>query len=212
MGGHYDRKDRLYRKAKDEGFRSRAAFKLTELNKKHALFARESRVVDLGCSPGGWLQVVAEAVREKGVVLGVDLELTLEFPGGERGLNKGGAAVPILICGDITEENTRAIILEKAQGFVDTVLSDMSPKLSGIGFRDALLSSQLVEAAFSVAEDVLKEGGAFVAKIFPGQEADSLYKRLQPRFVRLSRALLDSSRKSSNELYFVGKGFRRKAE
>ena len=198
---NYIRKDQLYLRAKDEGYRSRAAYKLLELDKRHGLLRKGARVLDLGSFPGGWLQVAAGKVGKKGVVLGVDLK--------ELDPVYGGAPVEIF-CGDVMSEEFSAFVASQLEGrLVNVVLSDMSPQLSGIRFRDAVRSAELVELAFGVCRNFLSPGGSFVAKIFPGPECEELARELRLSFDKFSRRVLESSRKSSNELYLVGQGFKR---
>jgi len=202
MSSVYDRKDRLYREAKAQGYRSRAAYKLMELDKKFKLLRPGAKVLDLGCFPGGWLQVAAERVGRSGSVIGVDLNSVEAI-----NVKVETAAKPTILQGDICSREIQDQILSLIGGKIDIVLSDLSPKLSGIRFRDAYLSAELVAMAFSVCEQVLAEGGSFVSKIFPGQESEEIAKTIRSSFGEFSRENLDSSRKTSNEFYFVAKKF-----
>lgn len=197
---HYDRKDALYQKAKKEGYRSRAAYKLIELNDKHSFLRRGSVVLDLGCFPGGWLQVALNKVGTSGKVVGIDLRELEGFPKDMDNLE--------IILGDLYEESVQSQVRELIDGRANLVLSDMSPQLTGIKFQDAARSSALVELAFYYAEQFLVPGGSFVAKIFPGTECEELAKVFRPAFRSFSRSVLKSSRKTSKEVYFVGTGFR----
>ena len=201
MPGIYDRKDHLYREAKDSGYRSRAAFKLMELDKKYQLLRPGSMVLDLGCYPGGWLQVAAERAGEEGLVVGIDLEPVQDFGKGDRVL----PTRPTVICGDITDNSALEEVIKVigARG-VDVVLSDMSPKLSGVRFRDVADSVELAEKALYVACRLLKRGGNFVCKLFPGAEEKQFVKSVANEFERTARSHLQSSRKTSTELYIVG--------
>ena len=156
-------------------------------------------MIDLGCFPGGWLQVAAERVTAKGTLVGVDL-LDVEP------VSCGGLSATI-IKGDFTDPEVRQQLL--AHGPFDAVLSDMSPKLSGVRIRDAVRSAELVELAMQFAEEALRPKGVFVAKIFPSEECELLAKCCKQLFATFSRANLDSTRKTSNELYFIAKGIRR---
>ncbi|MCB0358230.1 MAG: RlmE family RNA methyltransferase [Bdellovibrionales bacterium] len=205
MPGVYNRKDHLYRKAKDEGYRSRAAYKLEEIDKKYRLLKKGYRVVDLGCAPGGWLQVAAKKVGSDGMVLGVDLERVSPFRAGELA---NEACQPRLLVGDMNSAEVQAMLLSLAAGPVDVVLSDMSPKLSGIRERDQVQSVALCESALTVCGSILRPGGSFVAKIFPSEEAEDFAKRLGEAFRKSFRVHAKSSRKTSTELYLVGLGFR----
>lgn len=196
MSGTYDRKDHFYEKAKKEGYRSRAAYKLLELDQKNRLFRRGISVLDLGCAPGSWMQVAIEKVGNDGKVIGVDLEEVKPINGA------------VLLVGDITEQETFNRIIETLGGKVDLVISDLSPHLSGIKFADALRAAGLVESAFYCASNCLKLGGDFVAKIFPGPDTDNLIKQLRQCFNSVSREVLTSTRKTSKEFYLVAKGFK----
>jgi 23S rRNA (uridine2552-2'-O)-methyltransferase len=202
MPGTYQRKDHLYDKAKAEGYRSRAAYKLLELDKKLHFLKSGSRVLDLGCFPGGWLQVAAQKVGDKGLVIGVDLKEVEAVS-----VKNGRANPPHILCGDVFDKSIREQICALSGGVVDVVLSDMSPKLSGVRFSDAARSAELVDLALEVARELLAEGGTFVAKIFPGPESDESAKNIRKLFRRFSRENLDSSRKTSTEMYFVAQNF-----
>lgn len=201
MGGKYDRKDHLYQRAKDEGYRARSSYKLVEVNKRFKLLRTGSRVVDLGCAPGGWIQVARELAGPRGVVVGVDLERV------EPLADEARSAPVTLIRGDILDSAVRAELLHATGGPVDLLLSDMSPHLSGIRFRDVARAAELGETVFGLAAELLKKGGSIVVKVFPGSETDDLVKANKPRFLRLDRVKLDSTRKTSTEMYLVGLGF-----
>lgn len=193
----YLRKDTYYRKAKEAGFKSRAAFKLVEIDKKFRLFRSGMQVVDLGCSPGSWLQVIANEIGPSGYVVGVDVEET---------------ATPLknvsFIKGDIREERTKQVLLSALGRKVDLVLSDMSPHLSGIKFQDHYNSYELAEQAFKVCHMLLKREGSLVVKIFPGEELESFRQNLKACFPRVVLYTPNATRKSSTETYIIAKGFR----
>lgn len=199
----YDRKDRLYRQAKEEGFRSRAAYKLRELDEKFRFLRPGAAVVDLGSFPGGWLQVAQQLVGPKGKVVGVDLRPLEPFSAQEC----AGKGIPVVLQGDLRSVEIQEEILRLTGRPADVVISDLSPQLTGIKFGDAARSAELVELGFDFAERVLRQGGTFVAKIFPGPESDQLGQRMRKRFANLTRHCLKSSRQTSNEFYFVGRGF-----
>ena len=195
---NYNRKDHLYHQAKEEGYRSRAAYKLLELDKKFHLLKKSAKIIDLGCAPGSWLQVASAKVGSAGIVIGVDRLSVKPFT------NTAKTCRPIIFQGDILDLQVQTKIIEAAGGKVDVVLSDMSPDLSGVYFKDASDSAELVQMAFNIASDILKDGGAIVTKIFPGQEADEIFKAMQPYYSKLTRETLKSTRTSSKEIYFVG--------
>lgn len=189
----YRRKDGWYRKAKQEGYRSRAAYKLEELDRRLALFRRGMRVADLGCAPGGWLQLAAARVGRRGRVVGIDrLEVA----------PLGLAQVEVLR-GDIEDEQTAARLGRALGGPAGVVLSDMAPDTSGVGFADHARSVELVRAAASLAQALLVPGGRLVAKAFEGPDMNSLVTELGTGFTKVRRMRLKTTRKGSRELYLV---------
>jgi 23S rRNA (uridine2552-2'-O)-methyltransferase len=192
----YDRKDRLYRKAKAEGFRSRAAFKLEDLDR--GLLRAGDRILDLGCWPGGWLQVAAGRVGEAGRVVGVDL----------RKLDPIAAANVRLIQGDLAEEATVEAIARALEGPADALLSDLSPALSGIRDRDEARASELVHLALRIADRVLRPGGSFVCKVFMNSRYGEVRSAIVRRFTSVSATRSQATRKGSAELYVIARGFR----
>ncbi|HTN53301.1 MAG TPA: RlmE family RNA methyltransferase [Anaeromyxobacter sp.] len=198
MAKPYDPKDFYYRKAKKEGLRARSAFKIEEILRRHRLLAKGDAVLDLGAAPGGFLQVLAEAVGEKGVAVGVDLEPI-------RNLGKPWvrtAVVDLLAPGAL--ERIRALHPRPFR----LVASDMAPKTIGIKLTDEVRSLELVRMALSVAEETLAPGGAFVAKVFMGGEFPGLKKELQGRFDEVRVVRPEATRESSYEVYVLGKGYR----
>ena len=193
----YQRKDAFYARAKAEGYRSRASYKLLDLARRYQLFKRGDHVVDLGAWPGGWLQVAAELVGPRGVVVGVDLVPIDPLP---------QAWVSTLL-GDASEPAVLEQLRERCGGRVDVVLSDMSPKLSGIRDRDAARSEGLAEAAVGIAEQLVAPGGRMVMKVFSGAESEAL--RLARRvFTAAKLTKPESSRRESAEMYLVATGRR----
>lgn len=197
MSGNYDRKDHLYQRAKDEGYRSRAAFKLMELDQKYHLLRPGMRVLDLGCWPGGWVQVASRKVGGHGLVVGIDL---VEV----EALSNSNVRI---IVGDAREdENIERALAHAPQGF-DVLLSDMSPKLTGIREADQAGTVACAELAFWAAERLLRKNGNFVCKVFKGNETEVFFRSIRPRFEKLVRSELKSTRKTSNEFYILGFGF-----
>ncbi len=188
-----DRRDYYYWQAKKLGYRSRAAFKLLQMNRSFKLIKEGDWVLDLGASPGGWSQVAVELGAK---VVAVDINPMKPIEG------------VTFIRGDITEEETLNEIRKIREEF-DVVLSDASPKISGKWTIDHLLSIDLARAAFNVAKNVLREGGSFVVKVFQGEEIQNLFNEFKPFFRFRKFHSPKASRKSSAEIYFVGKGFRR---
>ena len=195
----YERKDHFYKRAKREGKVSRAVYKLAELQKRFHLVKRGDVVLDLGCAPGGWMKEVSPLVGDSGKVIGVDL-LPLK------------TSVPknsLFILGDLTEESSRKAIRDASGGEVSSVLSDMAPNLSGVAFADAYRSFELATLALDVCGDLLKDGGNFVVKIFPGDELEGYLAKLKKRFAKVTMLTPEATRKTSSERYIVCQGFRR---
>ncbi len=193
----YNRKDRYYHKAKDEGYKSRAAYKLIQIHQKYKLFRPGMLVVDLGCSPGSWLQVISKEIGMMGKSVGIDLEPPQFTP--EKNTE--------VIVGDIREERTKQLLLAALGQKVDLIVSDMAPHLSGIKFQDHYNSYELAEQAFKLCRTVLKENGNFVVKLFPGEELGQFRQNLKGSFKKIDTFIPDATRKSSTEVYLVAKGF-----
>ncbi|HEY1798656.1 MAG TPA: RlmE family RNA methyltransferase [Stellaceae bacterium] len=179
--------------AKRQGYRSRAAFKLQQLDERFHLLKRGVRVVDLGCAPGGWSQVAAKAGA---TVVGVDLSPTDPLPGA------------VLIEGDFRDEAIAAATVAALGGGADVVLSDMAAPATGHAATDHLRVVALAEDAFAFAETVLRPGGAFVAKMFKGGTEGALLAALKQAFAEVRHAKPAASRAESAETYVVAKGFR----
>lgn len=196
----YERKDRLHQRAKDEGLRSRAAYKLEELQKEWKLLRSGQRVFDLGCWPGGWLEVAARLVGPQGRIVGVDLA-AVEPP--------IPAAQVVSLVGDL-EDPALAGRLREALGIerADVVLSDAAPKLTGVRERDRANEERLLEAVERLIPELLAPGGAFVVKILAGPEAQIVDKRIRESFAQAKTVKLDATRKGSTERYLVARGYR----
>ena len=197
MSKEYERKDHLYLKAKEEGYRSRAAYKLIELDKRFGLLKHGSRVVDLGAWPGGWLQVAAKKVGNSGLVVGIDLQKIED-------LGKNNVK---LITGDARDEENIQAMQSLAGGKFDLVLSDMSPKLSGVREVDSAASVGCAELALFIAQQLVKTGGNLVIKLFKSNDSEMFVKSMRPMFNKVKRVELDATRSSSNEFYVLGLGF-----
>jgi 23S rRNA (uridine2552-2'-O)-methyltransferase len=195
----YQRKDSWYRRAKREGYRSRSAYKLIELQRRCRLFSRGMRVVDLGCAPGGWLQVAANEVGAKGRVAGID-RLEVE----PLGLPQAAVLV-----GNIHDPEACDRLREALGGRADVVLSDMAPDTSGVGHADHAGSMELARAAFEAAGRLLLPGGALVCKVFDGPDLNDLILDWKPAFGKVRRIRPESTRKGSRELYLVARPFER---
>jgi 23S rRNA (uridine2552-2'-O)-methyltransferase len=194
----YDRKDRFHQRAKREGYRSRAAYKLQELARDARLIARGDRVVDLGCWPGGWLQVAAELVGSEGRVVGVDLAV-IDPP-----LDNANV---IAIVGDLSQPTVIAQVLDALGGPADVLLSDAAPKLTGVRATDRAREEALLEAVESALPALLRPGGRMLVKLLEGPEAQAAEKRLRKHFDRTSSTRPEASRRGTSERYLVGHGF-----
>lgn len=194
------RKDEYYNRAKQEGYRSRAAYKLHQLDDRENLFSAGDAVVDLGAAPGGWLQVAAEEVGETGVVVGVDRQAIAP-------LEDSDAPVET-VRGDMTDTDVIDEIREVLPvGSADVVVSDMAPEMTGEYPVDQARSIHLAERALAAATSLLSPGGHLVIKIFDGPDVESFRRRLEGQFEHVSAITPDASRSSSSERYLVGKRF-----
>ena len=195
----YQRKDHFHQRAKAEGYRSRAAYKLAELQKAHRVLRKGQRVVDLGCWPGGWLQVAAQAVGPGGRVVGIDLAETDPLEN----------ANTVALVGDFTDPARQAEIREALGGQpADVLLSDAAPKLTGIRDRDRAAEEELLLAVEAALPALLQPGGNLLVKILEGPEAQAIDKRLRSRFERARAVKPKATRKGSTERYLLATGFR----
>ncbi len=188
------RQDRYYRAAQREGLRSRAAFKLEHLAHRYPILRPGHRVLDLGAAPGGWALVALALTAPDGTVVGVDVRPIAPAP---------RLAVVRARVGDPD------LVARLGPEPFDTVLSDMSPRISGAYATDHARSVDLVRAAAQVAARVLAEGGSFVAKLFDGDLRPEIEAELAGQFRRLERTKPPASRAPSSEIYLVGLGHRR---
>ncbi len=195
----YERKDAWHRRAKREGLRSRAAYKLDEIQQSQRLLRRGQRVADLGCWPGGWLQVAARAVGREGRVVGVDLR-PLDAAPEEAQVSFVEADLAAADCGER--------LLAALGGPADVVLSDAAPKLTGVRATDRAREEALLEAIEALLPGILRPGGDLVLKILEGPEAQAVAQRLRQRFERTKQVKPRASRKGTTERYLVARGFR----
>ena len=193
----YNPQDSYYKKAKQEGYRSRAAYKLLELQQRFRLMRPGDVVVDLGAAPGGWLQVAAKFVGQSGKVIGIDLQPI------ER-LREPNI---IFFQGDITSPEISKKISELVDGKVHCVLSDLAPRLSGIRDADAARCLELNRTALTVATALLRPGGSFLAKGFVNQELHHFTLKLKKHFHSVQRTRPEATRQGSSEFYFFAKDF-----
>ena len=189
--------DPFVKKAQLDGYRSRSAYKLTELNEKDRLIRPGMRILDLGSAPGGWSQVAGRLVGRKGRVLATDI-LPME---------------PIknvdFIQGDFTDEAVVAQLLEwLGGGKFDLIISDIAPNITGIDSADQASSMYFLELALDTVRQTLKPGATFVAKMFQGSGSDQYVKDLRNSFEKVLIRKPAASRAESREVYIVAKGFR----
>jgi len=191
------REDPYVQQAQREGYRSRACYKLIELQEKDRLIRPGMTVIDLGSAPGGWSQVAAEQVGRRGRVIASDI------------LPMDSIAGVVFIQGDFTEEEILRRILDAVgDTVVDLVMSDMAPNMSGMSAVDQPRSIYLVELALDLARQVLAPGGSFVAKVFQGEGFDELIREARGLFRQVSTRKPQASRPRSREVYLVARDFR----
>lgn len=195
----YQRKDAFHQRAKREGYRSRAAYKLAELADRQRLLAPGARVVDLGCWPGGWLQVASERVGPTGRVVGVDLA-AIDPP-----LENANV---VAMTGDFSEPATLKAILDALGGPADVLLSDAAPKLTGIRDADRAHEEALLEAVSAALPILLRPGGDLLCKLLDSPEAEAIARRLSARFAEAKTLRPEATRKGSAERYLLGRGYR----
>ena len=191
--------DTYVQKAQQLGYRSRAAFKLLEIQEKDKIIKPGMLVVDLGAAPGGWSQVARQFVGKKGKIVALDI------------LEMDNLADVEFIHGDFTEQNTLdKLLISLDSQSPDLVISDMAPNISGVKVVDNAKALYLVELAVDLADEVLKPGGNLLLKVFQGQGYDTFYKQLRSKYTKLVSRKPDSSRSRSSEIYLLAKGLKAK--
>ncbi|MBR9912930.1 MAG: 23S rRNA (uridine(2552)-2'-O)-methyltransferase RlmE [Gammaproteobacteria bacterium] len=188
--------DQYVKQSQQDGYRSRASYKLLELNKKDKVIKAGDTVLDLGAAPGGWSQVAAKLVGLKGRVIASDI------------LPMDSLANVEFIQGDFTEDEIfEQLLAQLGKGKADVVISDMAPNMSGMADVDQPRAMYLVELALDMARATLKPNGFFVAKVFQGEGFDELVKDARTSFKSVLIRKPDSSRARSREVFVVAKGF-----
>ncbi|MHA1713840.1 MAG: SAM-dependent methyltransferase, partial [Candidatus Ranarchaeia archaeon] len=190
-------RDPYYQLAKKQGYMSRAAFKLHAIQRKFNIFHAGQKVIDLCCAPGGWVQVIAEYVGEKGTVIGIDLVRT-------RAIGKA-----ILIKADITKEDVFEKLENTRIGKVDVIVSDCSSKTSGISKLDNARQMHLVECTFKIADKLLKKGGSVVSKLFQGSDTQGFVRIIKKSFKHVFLMKPSASSSKSKEIYLIAKGYQK---
>ena len=192
---HFD--DQYVKRAQQEGYRSRASYKLLEINDKDRLLKPGMTVVDLGAAPGGWAQIAADTVGSKGFVVALDILPMDPIPGVE------------IIEGDFREQEVLDQLLAVLDGrLADLVMSDMAPNISGMKTVDQPRAMYLAELALDLARTVLKPGGDFVVKVFQGEGFDTYLKEMRSAFTKVVTRKPGASRPRSREVYLVGRDYK----
>lgn len=195
MKEHFD--DPYVKQSWQDGYRSRASYKLLEIDEKDKLLRPGMTVIDLGAAPGGWSQIAAEKVGPQGMVIASDI------------LDMDGLADVSFVQGDFTEEAVLNAILERLENRpVDLVMSDMAPNMSGMAAIDQPQAMYLVELALELARETLSPGGQLLVKVFQGEGFDSYLKELRESFKRVVTRKPGASRARSREVYLLAEGFR----
>jgi len=193
------KKDYYYRKAKEEKFRSRAAYKLLQAVKKYKFMKRGDVVVDLGAAPGGWIQASRRIVGKEGFILGVDLKPIEPFD--EDNI--------LTIVADITDSRTPENIKNLLPRPADVVISDVSPKISGIWEVDHARQIDLALNSLKIACKVLKKDGNFFVKVFEGDMLNDFMNKLKENFSYVKLVKPKASRAKSSEIYVLALGLRK---
>ena len=193
------KKEYFYNEAKRKGYRSRSAFKLKQIQNKFKIIKKTDFVLDLGAAPGGWSQVSNEIIGKNGKIIGIDL-LNIKPIDGIQFLQE-----------DITEKSTILKIIKiVGEKGVDVLLSDMSPNISGNYSIDHANSIHLCKQSLNLADKILKDNGNFLCKLFMGEEFDDFIKIFKNKFKNVKLYSPPASRKSSSEIYIIGRNFLKK--
>ncbi|MES2905686.1 MAG: RlmE family RNA methyltransferase [Pseudomonadota bacterium] len=188
--------DPYVEKAHKEGYRSRAAYKLLEIDQRFRLLKTGMKVIDLGAAPGGWCQVVMEKIGDTGKLVAIDLLPVAPLKGA------------IIFEMDFMDDDAPRLITEALGEKADIVLSDMAPNTIGHQRTDHLRIVAVVEAAVMFAEEILKPGGSFIAKVFQGGAGATLVNNLKKSFDTVKHVKPPASRSGSSEMFVVAQGFR----
>ncbi|TDX24652.1 23S rRNA Um-2552 2'-O-methyltransferase [Modicisalibacter xianhensis] len=192
---HFD--DQYVQRSWQDGYRSRASYKLLEIDAKDKLLKPGMTVIDLGAAPGGWSQIAADKVGSSGVVIASDI------------LEMDALAGVDFIQGDFTEDAVLdAILGALGERPVDLIISDMAPNMSGMAAIDQPQAMYLVELALDLARQTLRPGGHFLAKVFQGEGFDEFLKELRGSFTRVVTRKPEASRARSREVYLLAEGFK----
>jgi 23S rRNA (uridine2552-2'-O)-methyltransferase len=190
------RRDQYRRLAKDQGYRARSAYKLMQMNRSYNILKKGDKVVDLGCAPGGWLQVAVKEVRSSGKVIGIDLKPVTPVDGA------------VILQGSIEDSNMLSKISEILGCKADVVLSDLAPNVSGVWDIDHARQISLSTIALRFAQHVLRIGGSSVFKVFEGDMLEEFRSELRRSFGKVFLNKPSASRQESSELYIVCLNFK----
>ena len=193
----FNRKDGYYRQAKREGKRSRATYKIEELDQRFRVFKKGQKILELGAAPGGWMEYIAKRVGRAGSILGLDLQAITNLP---------SPPCKTLIA-DILDPETGDLIDALVTPPFDGAVSDLAPNLTGIKATDQANSIAILETALKLVEKRLADGGFFICKVFQGNELKSFQLQLKNRFAKVTLAKPKASRKTSTEIYLVATGY-----
>jgi len=189
------KKDHYRKLARDEGYRSRASYKLKELNKSYRIIGAGHFVLDLGCAPGGWMQVAAKIVGNKGKVMGIDRSYVEEIPR------------TFILRASIDDDNIVKDIFDYFGEKVNTVICDLSPQVTGNWSVDHASQISLNYSAVKITEQVLKKKGNSLFKVFDGEFSNEFYHYMKKKFLRVKLTKPKASRKPSSELYCICLGY-----
>lgn len=195
-----NRQDFYFNKAKAEKYRARSVYKLKEIQERFRVLSKGNIVVDLGAAPGSWSQYAAEQVGPSGRVVAIDRQ-PIRGP-----LKENVQQIQMDVLATPPLELLAAAEIVKA----DIVLSDMAPRTSGVRLVDHMRSIALSQAALRVAEEILTPGGAWVCKVFQGEDLEAFFREVKARFKKVNRFKPQASRNESMEIFLVGQGFERK--
>jgi 23S rRNA (uridine2552-2'-O)-methyltransferase len=194
---HYQPQDKYFKRAREQGLPSRAAFKLSELLQRYHLLGPRMRVLDLGCAPGGWLAVLGRIAPRETKIVGIDL-----VPCPAMSPNA------TVLTGDAADPEIRRAALDLLGAPADLIISDMAPKLSGIQARDEARCEELLDLALRIAAQMLKPGGAMIVKAFMSGGFSAMLPEFRARFRKVDIVRTAATRPGSRELYVVARGFR----
>ncbi|MDX1697506.1 MAG: 23S rRNA (uridine(2552)-2'-O)-methyltransferase RlmE [Thiohalobacterales bacterium] len=190
---HFD--DEFVKRAQREGYRSRAVYKLAEIQAKDHILRPGMTIIDLGAAPGGWAQYAAARLKGRGRLIALDILPMRALPGVE------------FVQGDFREDEVLDSIMEKlGEGRADLVMSDMAPNISGMGAVDQPRSMYLVELAVELADKVLRDGGTLLCKVFQGEGFDELLRELRKKYSKVLIRKPKASRPRSREVYVLARG------